>query len=281
MKCTVAYMSGAGNLFTITNAAEVSPENATRLAPFLCDARATIGQRTDGLLIVAPDEQGITVHFFNPDGSTGMMCGNGARCAVRFALDSDIVPPSPTLRLNMAGTSYRALLDGDHITVIFPPPQTLTDPLTLTVSGHPLTCAYVDVGSDHVVISQHELEQWCAATGSPCAVTEVAPRIRWHSAFPRGCNVNLYHVHPDAVELTTYERGVEAITGACGTGALATAVVLWRRREYPAQTIPILPPSGRMLQVHIHTEGKTIAALALGGPAEFIAHATVELPLQG
>ncbi len=279
MKCTVTYMSGAGNLFTVVSAAAVNSTDIEQFASFLCDATAILGRRTDGLLIVSDSDSGIAVQFFNPDGSTGMMCGNGARCAVAFAIASGITTPSPLMTLSMAQTRYTALLDGERITIIFPPPRAIVDPLVLEVAGHHITCAYVDVGSEHVVINHSEFERWrTAAQQQGYDFAELAPRLRYHQDFPRGVNVNLYSVQDESVELTTYERGVEAITGACGTGALATAVVLWLRGECTGDHITIIPPSREPLSVRIGQSGSTITELALSGTVHFLAQATVELP---
>jgi len=278
MNCTVTYMSGAGNLFTVLHADELPAESVARYAPLLCDARARIGRPTEGVLVVGTHERRLVVHFFNPDGSSGMMCGNGARCAVQFALDRGLVAAADALTIEMAGTCYAAWQDSGRITVQFPPPRMVIDPLPLELDGETLAVAYVDVGSDHVVLARSDAERWCTRHEHVGDLIGLARQIRHHQDFPRGTNVNLYALSDDTVELSTYERGVEAVTGACGTGALATAVVLWQRKEFHGDTIRLRPPSGEILHIHILADGPTIVGLELSGPATYLAHATIQLP---
>ncbi|MDW8074780.1 MAG: diaminopimelate epimerase [Bacteroidota bacterium] len=279
MKCNVTYMSGAGNLFTVVTPRDIAPEQIGSIAPHLCDAHATLGRMTEGILVVGDrhDDQ-LDVWYFNPDGSSGMMCGNGARCAVLYAVEKGIVNRGGRIRLSIAGTSYPAAFDGSTIAIEFPPPREDVRNLTLSINGHTLECAYVDVGSDHVVLPQSVVQRVYQTHLPPNALTELARYIRYHPVFSRGTNVNFYSVEGSCVYLATYERGVEAITGACGTGALATAVVLWRTRILPADSMTIIPPSREPLTVHIRHAGNVISSLVLAGPAQILAEQTVELP---
>jgi diaminopimelate epimerase len=277
MKRDVSYMSGAGNLFTVLDADELEPRQVAQNIERLCDARSAIGRRTEGVLLVATGGDRLRVSYFNPDGSSGMMCGNGARCAVRYALDRGSIVPSDALTIALADTQYTARIVGDTIAIEFPPPRTIERNITLDVGGCTLCGDYLDVGSDHVVFASDRLADTLAACGRTLDFLWLAPRIRFHERFPRGTNVNMYRWEGATIALVTYERGVEAITGACGTGALATAVAAWLRGETNGTTIGIVPPSGERLDVEIVAEGGAIARLILAGPAREIGRATVEL----
>lgn len=268
-------MSGAGNIFTVLRAGEIESAYLPTYVPLLCDARATLGRTTEGLLVVGRKGDRLSVEFFNPDGSTGMMCGNGARCAVQFASDTGLVTTTGRIHLEIADTVYTALHHGQHITIDFPPPRIIQE-LALELEGMRLKCMYVDVGSDHVVFSHDAFLQ--AIRDRAITFEALAPLIRYHTMFPRGTNVNLYQVESTAVRLITYERGVEAVTGACGTGALATAVTLWQRREIMVPWVHILPPSCQLLKVTIVACGDQIERLSLSGPVQTLAVKTVELP---
>ena len=104
------------------------------------------------------------------------------------------------------------------------------------------------------------------------AGTEIRPivhTLRHHSLFPRGVNVNMVDIGADGVvTIATYERGVEAVTGACGTGALSSAVVLWRK-GLVGDNVKFMPPSDRPLSVHISHDGATITNLILQGDARY------------
>src|SRR5687767_5241437 len=81
-------MSGAGNTFIVVEERCVPEGNdLAELAPTLCDEKKEHGG-ADGLIAVGPSEvDDFAMRYFNRDGSTGMMCGNGGRCAVRFAVE--------------------------------------------------------------------------------------------------------------------------------------------------------------------------------------------------
>jgi diaminopimelate epimerase len=75
-------------------------------------------------------------------------------------------------------------------------------------------------------------------------------------------------VTDDTVALSTYERGVEGVTGACGTGAVSTAIALWRAGR-TGTSLNVIPPSGRRLHVRIVVEHKEITELILTGDARY------------
>lgn len=93
MNLNVKYMSGAGNLFTVINAVEYSLESYdfSNIAPKLCGVDSN-SKLTEGLIIAKSGNKDydFVIDFYNPDGSYGMMCGNGGRCAVRFANEAGI-----------------------------------------------------------------------------------------------------------------------------------------------------------------------------------------------
>jgi diaminopimelate epimerase len=278
MRLELAVMSGAGNLFVVAPADVLPPSIAAHHAELLCQAaHSLVGRAAEGVLLVEHRRESLGVHFFNPDGSSGMMCGNGARCAALFAARHGWSPP--TFELALAGERYRVTLADDGIVAVdFPPPRTIVEHARLELDGTPLDYAYVDVGSDHVVIEEDVLSTFSRGTTDAADFAQLAPRVRAHSAFPRGTNVNLYRVERGVVYLATYERGVERITGACGTGALATAVIAWLRNQCTRPTITVVPPSGELLSVTIHAEQRKITTLTLSGPADLLGTVVVELP---
>jgi diaminopimelate epimerase len=102
------------------------------------------------------------------------------------------------------------------------------------------------------------------------SLRETAKNLRFHPAFPKGANANLYTwLDETTVRILTYERGVEDYTLACGTGSASTAVVLWLRGEFPGGTLTVKNPGGD-LAVTIEGENGTVRNLYLEGPTEVV-----------
>lgn len=269
MKYDVTYMSGAGNTFSVVSAEALAETALTaETARRLC----SIGEKTEGLLVVGPatGSTDFSAQFFNPDGTCGMMCGNGGRCAVAYAESIGLVArDSGELTFDLSGTVYRARFTQRGVCLAFPPARSAKR-MTISTEFGEISGTYVDVGSDHFVVDYAELMQ-CI---NPDKLTAIAPAgpsapsgpreklrapdfdfiafaraFRHHEAFaPRGANVNLFAELGDCnLELRTFERGVEAETGACGTGAISTAI------GYGAtgREVRIVPPSRDPLFVTI------------------------------
>ena len=102
-------------------------------------------------------------------------------------------------------------------------------------------------------------------------VEELGKAIRQAAAFlPEGTNVNFVTVDSeDSIELRTYERGVEAETLACGTGAVAAGIVahLQRGLLFP---VVVHVKSGESLRVSGRTEGGKIKSPTLEGSAHML-----------
>ena len=81
---------GAGNDFLLAD----NREGLLSLSPgqvrHLCDRHTGFG--ADGVMLLERSEsQDFRMVFYNPDGSSGMMCGNGGRCIVAFAAELGVV----------------------------------------------------------------------------------------------------------------------------------------------------------------------------------------------
>lgn len=250
-------MSGAGNCFLVADARvageDLSPE---RIPSIIADNRRNDGNAIEGVLLLRScTKDHVIADFYNPDGSHGMMCGNGSRCIVRFAADHGL-DASGDVRLTLNARDYTARIAGHNIAVDFPAPSHVQHYPIGTLEGIHLDVWYVEVGSDHVVID------------GPCESSrpEVL-KLRHHRAFPRGANVNMV-VPNDTLHIATYERGVEAITGACGTGALSCAVVQWMN-NHTSTSFTLTPPSGRPLRVELHLLDEHIVGMTLIGDATY------------
>ena len=212
---TIYHFSGAGNDFVVIDGREgdVSAFREVPRIEALCQE-----YKTDGLMILGSGDAEVdfTMEFYNPDGSGGMMCGNGGRCIVAFADYLGIRPSSGGVLLFMAP-------DGLHTGEILERPA---DDLwtvrikMIDVQGiTPMLGGYfLNTGTRHFVKFVDDVEQ--------VDVDAEGKALRWNEAFaPIGTNVNFVHVAPDGLHVRTFEKGVEGETLACGTGLTACALV--------------------------------------------------------
>ncbi|MBK9250005.1 MAG: diaminopimelate epimerase [Ignavibacteria bacterium] len=276
MKYDVHYMSGAGNLFSVIDGRKstVTVEEWSSIAPILCGVDG-LNFRTEGLIILLNGGEilDFQTEFFNPDGSHGAMCGNGGRCAVQFAKQVLGLNRVKNFSFTMAGALYFAEFHGNNVRVHFPQPLEIKRDLHLESTEMNITCDYVDVGSQHIVVDYAQISSESESFNT-FDINQFAPPFRNHEALaPQGANVNLYSLQSNkSVMLRTFERGVEAETGACGTGALSSAVSLILA-EKAVSPVKIIPTSGKPIIV-----GWNDTNLWLEGPAEFIGRTEIIIP---
>jgi diaminopimelate epimerase len=223
-------MTGSGNDFILIDNRKgiIPPEKAPEFARKACRHKLSVG--ADGLILIENDpEVDFSWRFFNADGSEAEMCGNGSRCAARFAVLCGIVKGSSMVFRTGAGLIRAELTADKRVKVQIPGVRELKLNLKLSLDGldghHEMPIRnvhFANTGVPHVVVlcqSRQELDS--------VDVVRLGRFIRFHPHFaPRGTNVNFAWVN-DAGEVfvRTYERGVEDETLACGTGSIASAIV--------------------------------------------------------
>ena len=158
-------------------------------------------------------------HFFNADGSRAEMCGNGSRCAARLAYLIGLAPAKHVFGTDAGPIEAVVDPDSDQVTVLLTPPKDLRLNQTIEVEQQPINLHSVNTGVPHAVTFLESLEN--------VDVWKYGRAIRFHEVFaPAGTNMNFVAVEgPGRLSLRTYERGVEDETYACGTGAVASAIV--------------------------------------------------------
>lgn len=259
-------MQGAGNDFVLLDNRHVqfTKEQIINLAPQLCNRQFGIG--SDGIIALQPPEEeelDYTMLYRNPDGSDAGMCGNGARC---LALYANKLGLGDTLRFNVHKNIYRADITGDNRVCVHFPSETRIREQTVDET----TLYSLQTGTEHVVVPVDEDslndEENLRMKGS---------MLRHHSIFePKGTNVNfIYGSDIHKVQIQTYERGVEDLTLACGTGALASALV-WHYLSKPTSetTQRSVEAKGGTLTVYFHYDSSRnmYTNLKLEGPAHFV-----------
>jgi diaminopimelate epimerase len=255
-------MSGSGNDFILIDNRQspVPWENLSDFAARVCRRRMSVG--ADGLILLeASDGADFKWRFFNSDGSTAEMCGNGARCAARFAYINGIA--GKQMRFETLAGIIGAQVEGDQVKIRMTDPGELAMDDNLDTGHENLVYCSVNTGVPHVVIEVDDLEK--------AEVVSLGRRIRCHPHFaPAGTNVNFIVPlsHGDWA-IRTYERGVEDETLACGTGIVAAALVVAAAKSLPSP-IKFQSRSGTWLKVHFHRDGERFRDLYLEGDARII-----------
>ena len=255
MRLPFIKMHGAGNDFVMLDARDLTGDLDRPRIAALCDRRRGIG--ADGLIIVtATGDNAIRMTYYNADGGEVEMCGNGARCTVAFAHERGLV--GTTCRLDtLAGPLAGTVHGAKDIEVDLPKYKDLELDLDLRDAPH-ATIHACNTGVPHLVIPVDDIEA--------LEVMKHGRALRQHDHFaPAGTNVNWIAPAPRGEQwlLRTYERGVEAETLACGTGAAAVAVVL-SRLERAASPVAIRTRSGDLLTITVDHDDHS---LSLRGPA--------------
>ena len=209
-------MHGAGNDFIMIDDREGQfPDFDYRRMASMCTRRIGIG--SEGLILVQKsDKADFKMRFFNPDGSEAELCGNGARCVAAFAREIGAAKADTMTFETAAGLVKAEVLPGNLVKVEMPEPHDFRDDFCIAGVPHKIKVVEDLVHTD---------------------VEGIGRAIRMSKDFaPDGTNVDfVVYKQPNKVLIRTYERGVEAESGACGTGALAAATIGVRDYglEYP------------------------------------------------
>ncbi|HXG49680.1 MAG TPA: diaminopimelate epimerase [Methylomirabilota bacterium] len=264
-----AKMNGAGNDFILIDNRERNIALTPAQVERLCHRQRGIG--ADGLFLLEPSRTGRadwSWTFFNSDGSSAEMCGNGARCFARF-IQKVAGAKSQTTFETGAGV-ITAAFDGDRVTVGLTAPHDLRLGQILKTSVGPLTVHSLNTGVPHAVVFVPDADR--------AMVQQLGAELRHHEHFkPKGTNVNFVQVlGTGSIRVRTYERGVEGETLACGTGVTAAALVAARLHGF-GSPIRVQVQGGDTLVVAFHADGDHFADVRLNGPAEFVFEGRVEI----
>ncbi len=256
---------GTGNDFILIDGRQPisgtipGPSLVRKKAKAWCDRQQGIG--ADGILWVGESPHAdAQMRIFNSDGSQAAMCGNGLRCVAWYLHTQDHGKKAFQLKTG-AGILKAKIVGPERVRIDLPDPQDLKRNLKLTVEGKPYRFHSVNTAVPHAVHLVSSLEA--------IDLRRLGPSIRSHRAFrPAGTNVDLVQViSPHRIRIRTYERGVEAETLACGTGAVAAVVVgaAFKKLKSPVQ---VTPPSKEPLVVSfVEGQGGSVHRLTLEGPA--------------
>ncbi len=273
LKVKFVKMTGAGNDFiVIDNRVNQSLSLNVENIKNLCDRKYGIG--ADGLITISDsDKYDFTMQYFNSDGSTGSLCGNGARCAIKYVMDSERIKG-----LNIEFLSNDAEYSGS----VIPVGQyrlNLNSPVDLKLDeeieafSYKIKYDFINTGSPHVVIDIDSLmnikmsDEINFSDLNDFPVYKLGKEIRHNKNFyPQGANVNFLKFRDDKIFIRTYERGVEDETLACGTGSVAAAIIgsINHKISPPVQ---LVTRGGEKLIVDFKIDNDKYNDVSLTGPA--------------
>jgi len=258
MEITFSKLSGAGNDFIVIDNRELSIHFTHQQINALCTRRTGIG--ADGLILIEPSkEYAFSMQYHNADGFPGSMCGNGGRCAAYFANTIGIPATSRNgYAFEANGNRYNAWITASEtVRLQMLAPKEFRN--NLEIEG--LVCHALNTGSPHAIIYISDLQ---AAN-----VTGTGGAIRHRTDFfPQGTNVNFIEItSPDSLSIRTFERGVEDETLACGTGAVAAALMSHHLGKISARLVHVRVKSGDILEVQF---SESMDEVFLTGPAKIV-----------
>jgi diaminopimelate epimerase len=254
--------SGAGNDFIVIDNRRriIEPKAMASFVAHVCRHHLSVG--ADGLIFIEKSRRAdFRWRFFNDDGGEADFCGNGARCAARFAYLKKIA--TKAMRFEGKAGIVEAEVHGYRVTVRVPDPSAAQVNLHIPIDGTTHEGHSINTGVPHCVYFIPNTVQ--------ADVVGIGRATRFHDVFdPAGTNVNFAQVvDRHTVHLRTYERGVEAETLACGSGSIAAALVaaLVHKVESP---VTVVPKSGLALTVTFRRDGERFTDVTLTGEARAI-----------
>jgi diaminopimelate epimerase len=258
-------MHGSGNDFLISQLESGFLERLERLVAGLCHRHFGVG--ADGCIVVEQTGPGrVRMHYWNADGSKAAFCANGARCAARFAGE---LWGWREVALETESAVIEARVDGAMVSLRVPAPAQVGSWRDYEAGGQVVCGRFVELGVPHVVVPVAWPDFWHRD------LSPLAPFLRSHAELPsEGANVHFVKVvSSDAIEVRSWERGVEGETLSCGSGVMAAALVAGEK-GWVNSCVSVATASGRELQV-VTARPPFAGPATLTGPAERIADITL------
>lgn len=248
---------GTGNDFVmVDNRKLLFPTEDEALVKHLCDRRMGVG--ADGLILLQDHpEYDFQMVYYNADGRVGSMCGNGARCTVRFAKQLGVIED----------VAHFLAADGEH--------QASVERELIHLKMNEVTSVekigndyYLNTGSPHYVRFVDDVQE--------LDVYKEGRVVRFNERFNEvGTNVNfVQRISDDEIFVRTYERGVEDETLSCGTGVTACALVASLEGLQKPIKVKTL---GGDLEVSFSPNGEAFDDIYLIGPAKLVFTGSVTL----
>ena len=255
-------MSGSGNDFIIIDNRDsiVDENDLSNFIAKVCRRKMAVG--ADGVILVEnSDHADFKWRFFNSDGSVAEMCGNGARCVARFAYLNEIAGSNMSFE-TLAGIVKAEVIE-ERVKVKMTDPSELKTDDAVELKNGLVSISSINTGVPHVVIVKESIDN--------VDIVKIGREIRYHDKFsPAGTNVNFVcHINDSTIVVRTYERGVEDETLACGTGAVASGIVMANKMKIDSP-LSVLTRSGGYLNIFFKEKEGQYYDVYLEGDARII-----------
>lgn len=271
-------MHGLGNDFVVVDGTrpDIAALPWAVFSPLLCDRAHGVG--ANGVLLLSPEPDGaIRMKMWNPDGSESGMCGNGLRCAARWAREQGWLSGDNANFRTLTGDHAIRFEDREQVSVDMGPPGWSRGEIgisglpeepwadqTVTWPGGSGRAWAVSFGNPHLVVQ---------AEGALDQVAQAGPTLEHHPDFPHRANVHFVQVESScALRMATWERGA-GLTLACGSGACAVACV-GMQNGWVTSPVAVRQPGG---ELEIREES---GRLWMTGPASRVYEGVVPLPVE-
>lgn len=257
VKLSFSKFEAAGNDFIMIDDRKLHfPEDDEELIQKLCHRQFGIG--ADGIILLQSSDRGdCKMRIINSDGKEATMCGNGLRCTAGFAYDL-LKKKKDELLIESLRDVHKCTFEEDSVLTSLGRPILKEFSRIVEVGEKSYRLHLIDTGVPHAVMFVSTLK-------IPNFI-EICREIRHHPLFfPEGVNVNFAMISPDGhLLIRTYERGVEAETLACGSGAAASAIAANYIYQLPSP-IEVVFPSKEKVICHLEH-----------GDESFIDHVSIE-----
>ena len=255
-------MSGSGNDFILIDNRQgtLAVGNVVEFVKRVCTRKVSVG--ADGLfLIERSDRVDFRWRFYNADGSEAAMCGNGARCAARFAFLLGIA--GERMSFETGAGIIDAEVKGEIVKVRLTDPRDLVMNDQLQIKNQTLFVSSLNTGVPHVVHFVRDPDGF--------DVFNTGRAIRYHEHYqPAGTNANFVTVlDSHMLRVRTYERGVEDETLACGTGSVASALIA-ARKGLVESPVDVRVQGGELLRIYFEMTADGFAKVYLEGKATVV-----------
>ena len=245
------YESGGNDFVLVDNRNNLYDLNSNKIKK-ICSRNFGVG--SDGLIILKKSKiADFKMIYFNSDGQSSSLCGNGTRCLFSFALSLGII--KKTAKIEISEGIYRATISNRNLVSL--KMKNIDD---IFLFGNK---AYLNSGSPHHVEMNENLNR--------ISVKNKGSSIRFSSRYsPNGTNVNFFKkINDKKFQIRTYERGVEDETLSCGTGATAVAIAV-HAMGLTTQSKIIIQTKGGELIISFKKSDTGYTNIFLEGPTRFV-----------
>jgi len=255
-------MSGSGNDFILIDNRQgaLAVGNVVEFVKRVCERKGSVG--ADGLILIeASDRVDFRWRFFNADGSEVEMCGNGGRCAARFAHLMGIAGEKVSFE-TVAGI-IDAEVRGDMVKLRLTDPRNLVTDDKIAIKNQTLFVHSINTGVPHVIHFVRDPDDF--------DVFNTGRAIRYHERYqPAGTNANFVTVlDGHTIRVRTYERGVEDETLACGTGSVASALIA-ARKGMVQSPVDVRVQGGELLRIYFEATQEGFTNVYLEGRVKIV-----------